>query len=182
MTRLVPLHNARRILKLGGVLAYPTEAVYGLGCDALNEASVYRILALKNRPVSKGLIILIHDWDQLTPLIAKIPPECMEKVRATWPGPVTWVFPKSSSVPSFLSGDHNTIAIRMSHHPVANALAVDGPIVSTSANITTQLPARDYSTVIAQFSYEIDGIVEGDVGIESQPSQIFDVLTGIQLR
>jgi len=182
MNALISLDEARRILKNGGVIAYPTEAVYGLGCDAFNESAVYRILSLKNRSVSKGLIILIHDWTQLFSLVAPISVEHMDKVRDTWPGPVTWIFPSSPNIPACLSGEHGSIAIRMSDHPIAQALCIDGPIVSTSANRSGQESLRDHQSVQAQFIDEIDGIVTGNIGLEAKPSIILDVLSGKQFR
>jgi L-threonylcarbamoyladenylate synthase len=182
MTSLISLNEAQYILKSGGVIAYPTESVYGLGCDAFHEPAVYRILALKKRDVSKGLIILIHDWAQLFSLIAPISDDCIDRVQNTWPGPVTWVFPKSSKTPDFLSGGHEGIAIRMSAHPVAKALCIDAPIVSTSANVSNMAPARDFNTVITQFLDSIDGVVDGDIGKEPQPSVILDVLSGNRFR
>ena len=174
--------QALQLLEDGKIIAYPTEAVYGLGCDPFNQQAVETLLILKQRPISKGLILLIDNWSQLTPLIGNIPMDLLNAVRDTWPGPVTWVFPKAVSIPYWLSGDYNSIAIRMSAHPVARALCVRGPVVSTSANICGHEPAVDFANLCQQFPHGIDAFLAGDLGGASQPSAIYDVLNGQRLR
>lgn len=169
-------------LRLGQVLAYPTEAVYGLGCDPFNQQAVERILTLKGRDVSKGLIVLIAEWPQLFALIGDLPLTMLDCVTETWPGPTTWIFPKSANIPSWLCGDHDSIAIRMTAHPVARQLCQWGPIVSTSANPQGQEPARSLEVLEHLFPEGLDGVVVGELGKESQPSAIYDVLTGKRLR
>lgn len=176
------LQLARDGIAEGQVLAYPTEAVYGLGCDPFRAKSVERVLALKHRQEAQGLIVLISDWSQLYSLIAPIADDVLERVRHTWPGPVTWLFPKSKHVPMNVSGKHASIAIRMSAHPVARALCQDSPIISTSANIHGQAPACSLEELSSQFPQGLDGIVAGKLGQASKPSAIYDVLTGNQLR
>lgn len=175
-------NEARQFLDDGKIIAYPTEAVYGLGCDPFNQLAVERILALKQRPVSKGFILLIADWPQLVPLVSDVPEHLLHAVRNTWPGPVTWVFPKSTIIPNWLSGDQNTVAIRMSAHPIARRLCVDRPVVSTSANISGHEPAVDIQGLGAQFPDGIDAVLAGNLGDACQPSAIYDVLSGQRLR
>ncbi len=178
MKALLSVIEAQHLLAAGGVIAYPTEAVYGLGCDAFNEKAVLKLLTLKQRPIEKGLIILIHQWVDLFPLIGDIPEDSLALVKATWPGPVTWVFPKSSQIPDYLSGVHQSIAIRMSKHPIAHALCAQSPIISTSANLAGCEPLRDVAAVEAQFHATVlDGIVEGALGGLPTPTAILDVLT-----
>ena len=174
--------EASALLKKGSVLAYPTEAVYGLGCDPFNQDAVEKIAILKHRSMSKGLILLIADWSQLTPLIGFVTDEQLKSVRATWPGPVTWIFPKSSLIPEWLSGQHDGIAIRMTAHPVARALCSEGPVVSTSANISGHEPVVDLANLQVQFPQGVDAVLAGDLGGLCQPSSIFDVRSGIRLR
>lgn len=174
--------SALNLVKQGGVIAYPTEAVYGLGCDPFNQHAVEYLLHLKQRCVSKGLILLISDWTQLTPLIQYIDARALQSVESTWPGPTTWLFPKSLLVPLWISGSSDKIAIRMSAHPIAHALCQNGPIVSTSANVSGEEPARDISMLDAQFPHGLAGIVQGALGEEAQPSRIFDLSSGQQLR
>ncbi len=181
---LTQLHasHALEAFRLGQVLAYPTEAVYGLGCDPFNQQAVARILSLKGRKVSKGLIVLIAEWPQLFALVGDFPLRKLESVTETWPGPTTWIFPKSASIPPWLCGDNNNIAIRMTAHPVARQLCEIGPVVSTSANPQGQEPARSLSALEQLFPEGLDGVVVGELGKESQPSAIYDVLTGKRLR
>ena len=174
--------EACRLLKLGQIIAYPTEAVYGLGCAPFNQAAVEKLLHLKQRPVSKGFIVLIANWSQLTPLIGPVPEERLKPVRHTWPGPVTWVFPKAETLPSWLSGDYSSIAIRMTSHPIAKALCKEGPIISTSANLSGREPAVDVAGVMTQFPSGIDAVLSGLLGGLSKPSAIYDVLSGKRWR
>ncbi len=176
------IEDACQLIAQGAVLAYPTEAVYGLGCDPFNQTAVYRLLALKQRAVTKGLILLIADWHQLAALISPIPEAAMARVRATWPGPVTWVFPKKPTLPIWITGDHETIAIRMTAHPIAKALCLNHPLVSTSANQSGHEPIRDAYEVEQQFSNELDGWVKGALGGALLPSTMLDVLTGAVIR
>lgn len=176
------LNQALLDIQEGQVLAYPTEAVYGLGCDPFNQAAVERIVALKGRPQQQGLIVLIADWPQLFSLIGEVPIARLQAIKETWPGPVTWVFPKSENVPDWITGSHDTIAIRMTAHPIAQKLCQLGPIVSTSANPHGQAPALSLAEVDQLFNDGLDGVVLGDLGTEKRPSMIFDALTNQQLR
>lgn len=182
MTLLQTVENARICLAEGGVIAYPTEAVYGLGCSPFEEKAVERILALKQRRPEMGLIVLAGDWAQLDRLVKWENPAWREQVAATWPGPVTWVFPKSEQVPAWVTGSHQTIAVRMSAHPVASALCKDGPLISTSANISGSPPAKTLDELFAQFPKGLDMVVEGELGRLEQPSMIRDIRTGKRLR
>lgn len=182
MIKRLDVKQALDALRLGHVLAYPTEAVYGFGCDPFQGDAVERIVALKGRSFAKGLIILISDWPQLFPLIGDLPMSAFEMLEETWPGPTTWIFPKSTLVPQWLCGEHNSIAIRMTAHPVARQLCQLGPIVSTSANYQGQSPARSLNEIDQLFAEDLDGVVLGELGLEQQPSAIYDVLTGTRLR
>lgn len=176
------LKEARLAIQQGQVIAYPTEAVYGLGCDPFNALAVHRVIELKQRSVTQGVIVLISTWEQLFTLIAPVSEEHLERVQQTWPGPVTWIFPKSSKVPVWVCGDHPSIAIRMTAHPIARALCGEGPLISTSANIHGQPPARSVMQLTSQFPQGIDMIVPGELGGASKPSAIYDVLTAQRLR
>jgi len=180
--RLDDIEQALRELRAGLVLAYPTEAVYGLGCDPFQPDSVARIVTLKGRSLDKGLILLISKWSQLFSLIGDVPPARLDVVKKTWPGPVTWVFPKSATVPDYLCGSHDTIAVRMTAHPVAQQLCQFDPIVSTSANPQGKEPARSLQALEHFFPKGVDGVVMGALGVENQPSAIYDALTDERLR
>ena len=172
--------EGRVLLNRGEVIAYPTEAVYGLGCDPFNRVAVERLLDLKQRSCDTGLIVLISDWSQLWPLIDDVPEARLEAVKATWPGAVTWVFPKSERVPSWITGTHETIAIRMTAHPIARALCQQGPIISTSANVSGTQPLRDKQIVFDTFP-DVE-ILAGDLGDSLTPTALYHVIDGTRLR
>jgi L-threonylcarbamoyladenylate synthase len=176
--------QAAALLRAGGVIAYPTEAVYGLGCDPANEAAVLRILALKQRSVDKGLILIAADAVQLHSYIEPRLFAANSEVHASWPGPHTWLFPCKTGTPAWLTGVYNTLAVRVTAHPVAAGLcrAFGGAIVSTSANPAGAEPARDSKTVTSYFNGEIDMIVDGAVDTTAQVSSIRDARTGQQFR
>lgn len=180
--RVIPLDEARLLLSQGKIIAYPTEAVYGLGCDPFNSEAVDFLLSLKIRPMSKGFIILIGDWSQLAMFVPKLSDAVLKPVQASWPGPVTWVFPRLPDVPPWLTGEHDGIAIRMTAHPIAHALCQDGPIISSSANRSGEEPARDFTRLSQQFPQCVEACVAGDLGGASQPSAIYDALSGHRLR
>ncbi len=182
MRVLQSISEARTYLDSGGILAYPTEAVYGLGCDPWNTCALEKLLEIKHRPSSKGLIVLIAEWSQLFDLIGDVSTSCLDRARSTWPGPVTWVFPKSAKVPALLSGDYNTIAVRMPAHKLAHELCFAGPVVSTSANRTGATPARSIEELHTQFSGQLEFVLAGELGTASAPSAIYDVQTGLRLR
>ena len=178
----INLQQAENILKNGGIIAYPTEAVYGLGCDIFNEEAVLRLLKVKRRTMDKGLIVIVNSYQQLMPLINLPVNYDISVIKASWPGPVTWVFPASNNAPKWITGKHQAIAIRFTAHPIASKLCQFGPIVSTSANLAGLEPATDFETVTKQFAMLIDGIVDAPLGKESKPSQIIDALTQKTLR
>ena len=178
------IRKAVTILKQGGIIAYPTEGVYGLGCDPFNEQAVLRLLKLKHRSIDKGLILIASHWEQLENLVEPVADKLLAKAQETWPGPVTWVLPANKTVPTWISGVHNSIAIRVTRHLIARALceAYNKPIVSTSANIEGQPVIRNSKEVREQFPQGIDFIVPGKVGDLKSPTMIRDVLTGKVLR
>jgi L-threonylcarbamoyladenylate synthase len=181
---LLTVRQGAQCLVEGGVIAYPTEAVYGLGCDPDNEAAVRRILQLKSRPESAGLILIADRLERFAPYIEAVSSELKERARATWPGPVTWLFPRAPAVPDWLAGAHPTIALRITAHPVCRALceAFGGPVVSTSANPGGAEPARSAAQVAAYFGDALCGTVDGALGEQSQPSEIRDLETGRVIR
>ncbi len=170
------VREAARALHAGGVIAYPTEAVYGLGCDPLDADAVLRLLALKQRPVEKGVILIAADLTQLEPYVGPLPDPLRRKVLATWPGPVTWLLPVSDTVPVWLRGRHDSLAVRVTAHPLAAALCqrFGGAIVSTSANISSRPPARNPLTVQRVFGGRLDFILHGPLGGLDRPTEIRD--------
>lgn len=176
--------QAAHCLHRGEVIAYPTEAVYGLGCDPANEAAVRHILHLKNRSPDAGLILIADTLERLSPFIRAVDPKLLASARATWPGPVTWLFPRAESVPDWLAGKHATIAVRVTAHPVCRALCetFGGAIVSTSANPSAAKPAISPIQLEEYFGDAIAGVVEGKLGANQQPSEIRDLATGAVIR
>ncbi|MBL6750393.1 MAG: Sua5/YciO/YrdC/YwlC family protein [Nevskia sp.] len=181
---LLHLRAAARALRAGGVAAYPTEGVWGLGCDPLNQGAVTRLLALKRRDWRKGLILIGASFDQLRPFVELPSKTAQKRAFATWPGPTTWVFPASEDAPMWLSGERDTLAIRVTAHPVARALceAFGGALVSTSANREGRPPARSATEVRRLFGSGVDALVPGALGGLAGPTAIRDVISGLILR
>lgn len=178
------LAEAVRTLHTGGLVAYPTEAVYGIGCDPADDTSLARLLALKRRPAGKGLILIAADVGQLGTWMGELPTDVRERMLKSWPGPVTWIVPPGPAVTPLLRGDHDGVAVRVTDHPLAAALcrAFGGPVVSTSANTSGEPPARELAALRAQFGTGIDYYLDGPLGGRDRPSQIRDALTGAILR
>jgi L-threonylcarbamoyladenylate synthase len=170
-------------LKAGKVIAYPTEAVYGLGCDPLNEQAVMHLLAIKQRPIEKGLILIAANLAQLQSYLL-LNDDILAKIMPTWPGPVTWVIPAQTHVPKWLTGEHDTLAVRVTAHPVARQLCAcyGGAIVSTSANATTEPAMRTSAQVLAAFAHDDIFVLDGKVGELQQETAIYDAVSGERLR
>lgn len=166
------------------MVAYPTEAVYGLGCHPRNERAVRRILALKGRPWQKGLILIAARLDQLLPFIGPLNEALLERVSATWPGPSTWLLPARAGVPRWLRGEHDTLACRVTAHPQARRLCelAGTALVSTSANPAGASPARTTDQVLRYFPAGLDFVVAGAVGGHGAPTEIRDARTGRIVR
>ena len=177
--------EAVAILKNQHVIAYPTEAVFGVGCDPDSEIAVNRLLELKQRPVEKGLILIAANFEQLKPYINDevLTPTQREAIFARWPGPVTFVFPAKATTPRWLTGRFDSLAVRVTDHPLVVELcqAYGKPLVSTSANLTTLPPCRTVEEVRAQFGDDFP-VLEGATGGRQNPSEIRDALTGEQFR
>lgn len=176
-------HIASHALNLGKLIAYPTESVYGLGCDPLNEAAVINLLRIKRRPISKGLILIASDYAQLQPYIN--PNAAMlERMLPSWPGPITWVVPAQPWVPPYLKGKHHSLAIRVSAHPMVQQLcsSYGGAITSTSANISQQKSARSALEVQKKFHAEDILILVGDTERHKQVTAIYNAQNGHCLR
>lgn len=177
------LHSVRTLGR-GGVIACPTEAVWGLSCDPDHPGAVARLLELKQRPVSKGLILVAADSDQIAALLAGLSPAQRSKLALSWPGPTTWLLPHRGLVPAWIHGGRDTVAVRVTAHPVMAALcrAWDGPLVSTSANPGGCQPPRAAFQVQRYFGGDLDGLVPGATGGADRPSVIRDLETDRVLR
>ncbi len=166
------------------MIAYPTEAVFGLGCDPLEYQAVQRILDLKRRDAAKGLILIASRFEQLLPFIAPLDSAQRLSLDASWPGPVTWVVPAAPHTPFWLTGGRKTIAVRVSAHPRVRELCelCGMALVSTSANKSGAPPARSALQVRNSLGSDVDYIVPGPVGGLTRPTEIRDLVSGKILR
>lgn len=178
------LQAAVTALSLGGVVACPTEAVWGLSCDPENEDAVSRVLELKDRPVGKGLILVAASEAQVEFLLSELSAEQRQTLSDSWPGPATWLLPHGGLVPSWVCGSHATVAVRVSGHPAVSALcaAWGGPLVSTSANPAGARPARELYQVRRYFGFGLDYLLPGRVGVAQRPTGIRDLFSGQIIR
>jgi len=169
-----------------GVIGYPTEAVYGLGCAPYDEIAVRKLLAMKQRSADKGLILIAADYSQLLSYVddSKIAQDKRFTVLSQWPGPVTLVLPARDDVPRFLRGKHNTIAVRVTAFEPARRLckAIGTALVSSSANVQGEQALTTAEQVEHAFGAQLDWVMPGLVGGSSQPSRIVNPLTGDVLR
>ncbi|MFT4711794.1 MAG: L-threonylcarbamoyladenylate synthase [Candidatus Azotimanducaceae bacterium] len=158
------------------VIAYPTEGVWGLGCLPESESATMKLLALKNRPWQKGLILLCSDIEQLAPYVDLTENEMQTLVRSSGKG-VTYLVTKKGRVPHWISGEHDQVAVRITGHPTVKGIceSVGQPIVSTSANLSGKPTAKNRFEVIRYFGEQIDYIVPGQLGGSLGPSKIIDI-------
>ena len=173
------IQRASDSLQMGGVIVYPTESMYGLGCDPFNALAVNKLLNIKNRSSDLGLILIISNWNQLTDLILPISDIKRQRIDKTWPGNHTWLFQKSNMIPNNISGNFKTVAIRMTNNLVARKLcdSFGRAIVSTSANLHGMPPCRDLQFLSTSIVKDVDLILSLDIGNELQASTISDLET-----
>jgi L-threonylcarbamoyladenylate synthase len=178
------LRQAAQIMRSGGVIAYPTETVYGLGCDPLHAEAVFEIMELKQRPIEKGLILIGGRLEHLLPYFEPLDTRRMAAIKRTWPGPVTWLLPARADVPDWLTGGRDTIALRITSHPVATALCTQfgGAIVSTSANLAGRPPAKNALQVRRYFGATLDYILCNADTADGTASEIRDGRSGCVIR
>lgn len=179
---MLPLRMAARIAVAGGVIAYPTEGVFGFGCRPDDAGAVLRILDIKQRDPLAGLVLIAASEEQLDGWIEL--PDNAPDLRSSLAAPVTWVVPATAAVPPWIRGRHPTVAVRITEHPVARALCeeADMPLVSTSANVAGRPPARTPWILRRQFRTLVDSIVPGHCGPAGGPSEIRDIQSGRTLR
>lgn len=172
----------RAYLKRGGVIAYPTESCYGLGCDPRNRAAVQKILRLKRRSWSKGLILVAANLKQIAGFVSPLSPADYATVEQYWPGPYTFLLPASSRAPKLLTGKHKSLAVRISAHPeVARLTHALGPLVSTSANVSGAKPIKTYAEAQRVFGQQV-WVLPGRIGKRKLPSVIIDLQSGKKMR
>lgn len=181
--------EAAQVLQQGNVLAYPTEAVWGLGCDPFNELAFLDILKLKQRPIEKGVILLAGQLSQVEHLLTQVEPSIRERIVQSWTQrskterATTWLLPADDSIPQWIKGDHAQVAVRVTNHPLCMALcnAFNGFIVSTSANPAGLEPARSLQDANQYFGSNLN-YLNGDLGLSREASKILDASTGAVIR
>lgn len=178
------VQQAVEALKSGGVIAYPTEAVYGLGCDPHNEAAIMRLLEMKQRDVAKGLILIAASYEQLQPYLLELDAVAEARVLNSWPGPHTWIIPSKKNVSRMIRGNFDSLAVRVTDHPLVRELCekYGGAIISTSANRASEPPARTADEVYDIFGDEIDFVLAGDTGGLNKPTEIRDAISNEIIR
>ena len=180
----VHLEKAARVLRQGGLIAYPTEAVYGLGCLPWERRAVGRLLDVKNRSWRKGLPLIAANPEQLESLVEFPTGVLAEELRRSWPGPVTWVLNARPGIPFWLTGGRDTLAVRVTGHPLSRRLCetAASPLVSTSANRSRRPPLRRHLHVRREFGTRVDYVLTGELGGMANPTMIRDGRTGAVLR
>jgi L-threonylcarbamoyladenylate synthase len=179
-------HQALEALQNGQVIAYPTEGVFGVGCDPDNSEAITKLLTVKQRSADKGLILIAASYEQLLPYIdeAQLTDEQLQVVKSSWPGPVTWIMPVSERVLSLVSGQFDSVAVRVTDHPLVQklCLAYGKPLTSTSANLSGHPPCKTTAEVERQLGDTDVVILAGSTGGRDKPSEIRDARTGKVLR
>ncbi len=182
---LESLRTVPEVLLSDGVIAYPTEAVWGLGCDPWSRDAVLKLLGIKKRPVEKGVILIAASEDQIAPLLANLTEEQRTMLSGSWPGPYTWLLPDPNKwTPDWIRGQFSTVAVRVSDHPVVKALCEKAgkPLVSTSANLAGEPPLMTQKAVLEQLGDQLDLIIAGATGASIEPSEIRDLQSGQLIR
>ena len=184
MTSPFLLRRARDLLAGGGLVAHPTEGVYGLACDPDNRAALLRMLALKGRDADKGFILLAASLADLEPYCATLPDDLRRRLEAAWPGPVTYIVPAASHIDPLITGGRPGVAVRITAHPLSRALCrtCGHALISTSANRSGRRAAHSALRVRRQLGADIDLILSGPLGGRRRPTAIVDALTGQTLR
>jgi len=183
MSRYWQIGRIARVIRAGGVIACPTEAVWGLSCDPLNIQAVTQLLKLKHRPLKKGLILVAAHQAQLDFLLKDLPEDWQQSLAQSWPGPNTWLVPHQGRLPNWISGGSAKVALRVTAHPPLAALcAQTGPLVSTSANPAGLPPARSRLRLEQYFHGRLHGVLNGKLGEQKNPSLIRDLASGMVIR
>ena len=178
------LNPAISALRAGGVIACPTEAVWGLSCDPENDAALAHLMRIKERDPAKGVILVAASMEQFRPWLRQLPLTMHAPLAASWPGPNTWLVPDYGLSHGLVRGAHDRVALRVTDHPLMKALceAFGGPLVSTSANRSGEPPAMSAAEITAIFGDEVAYVVQGELGGNAKPSTIRDLATGKVMR
>ena len=157
----IEVEQAVRALRSGGVVAFPTDTLYGLGADVFSQSAVEAIFAIKERPSGLALPVLIDDWEQLEKVAENIPDSVRALAERFWPGPLTLVVQKAAQVSDRVTAGAPTVAVRIPDHPVPRAISrlLGGPITGTSANISGQPDPQDMDELREQIGHKVDYVV-----------------------
>lgn len=171
------ISRAVKILANGGIIAYPTETFYGLGTDATNEKAIEKIFSVKGRDFKNPISLIIGSSDDIYPLVKDVPESAQKLMDAFWPGALTIVFAASDKVSPMLTAGTGKIGLRISSHPIANAIALElgKPLTATSANISGNQECSLASEVIKQIGNKIDAILDWGKTRGGEPSTVIDV-------
>ncbi len=178
------LEKSCGIIRAGGLIAYPTEGVYGIGCDPQNEKSLQRLLAVKHRDPGKGFILIAANVDMLSPYISTLEDDVQNRVMSTWPGPITWVLPAAQDTSDIITGGRLTVAARVTAHPFVQTLSntLGHALISTSANRSGQPAITCLQELQQELFNDVDYIVPLELGGLQKPTPIYDAESGKQLR
>ncbi len=182
---MADIKQASEAIQQGKILAYPTEAVFGLGCDAKNPRALERLRNVKQRASHKGFIVLVSSVDQLARHFPELDIDEVgkEKLLSPQDHPTTWIIQAKQALDPQLSGHNTSLAVRISDHPIVKELCkLAGPIVSSSANIEGQEPAKELMGIKQVFGEQIDFYLDGPLGNATSPSQIIDLNRGEIIR
>jgi len=184
LTSCWQIKKAIQVINQGGVICYPTESVYGLGCDPYDLAAVLYLLEIKKRQLDKGLLLVAANVSQLEPYININDKQTINKLKEATDKPVTWIVACNEKTPVWLTGKHQSIAVRISTHPVIKQLCTlfNGALVSTSANISGLPSVKKNWLVHKQFANKIDYYVPGELGRFKKESEIRNIKTGEVIR
>jgi L-threonylcarbamoyladenylate synthase len=176
-SRTWPIEEIAAVLEMGGLIAYPTETIYGLGVDALNEEAIRRLVDTKSRRPEKPISILVRDMDMLRRVVSHIPSIAVPIIEKHWPGPVTVVFPVAREISPILTGQTGTLGVRISPHPFVKSLfrAFDSPITSTSANLSGGRSLIEPEDILRSFGGSIDLVVDMAGSMGGAASTVVDV-------
>ncbi|MFT6407193.1 MAG: L-threonylcarbamoyladenylate synthase [Arenicella sp.] len=178
------IQHAVAALRSGGVIAYPTEYCFGLGCDPRNTTALARLLKIKQRKKEQGVILIASTIEQISYYAELGDLVRLKEITDSWPGPNTWVLPAKDTVSNWVRGEHCSVAMRISDHAVCLSLCREfgHPIVSTSANRHGRDALLSAADIIEEFADELDYVIDASVGDATTASTIRDAITGQQFR
>jgi len=179
-----PVRQAALTVLNGGIIAYPTESVYGLGCNPYDAQAVMRLLQIKHRDISRGLILLGRSLNDFSDFIAAPDKTLQNILSSKQTGPTTWLMPASERCRVWIRGKHKMVAVRVTDHKQCRQLCdqINAAIVSTSANRAGHMPLRSALKVRQEFTGELDYLLAGSTGGIKQPSRIIDAISGEVIR